>query len=153
MLLDPATDLRARPTWLGILARADADRIAHCLTDAPALPDFTRLRGPETGMAMIRARMGGSGAAFNVGEITIARCTIRDVTGRIGHGYATGRDLVHAELVARIDAALQNPVLQDRLIDAVVAPLAAEIAARRAAIEAQAQATEVKFFTLSSMRS
>lgn len=153
MLDDTASSLRLRPTWLSVLARAEIDRLTQYLSAAPALPEFVRLRGPEVGMTMIRGRMGGSGSLFNLGEMTITRCSIRDATGRIGHGYAIGRDLAQVELVARIDAALQNPVLHEPLIEAVVIPLSNEIAARRAVTEAQAQATEVKFFTLASMRS
>jgi len=150
-LNEPA--LSDRAVWLGILARSGCDLIESHLQSAPALPEFTLLRGPETGMAMVRGRIGGAGAPFNLGEITISRCSIRDATGAIGHGYATGRDLAQVELIARLDAALQNPDLHAPLTTKVLAPLAARIAARRAGIEAQAQETEVKFFTLATMRS
>lgn len=144
--------LGARPAWLGVLARSDHAHIQTHLSGLPALPDFTHLRRPETGMAMVRGRIGGGGAAFNLGEVTIARCSIRDATGLVGHGYALGRDLAQVELIARLDAALQNPDWHDCLIADVVNPLADLIAARRAATEAQAQATEVQFFTLATMR-
>jgi alpha-D-ribose 1-methylphosphonate 5-triphosphate synthase subunit PhnG len=143
----------ARSAWLGILARAGAAEIEVLLGGAPPLPAFERLRGPEAGMAMLRGRMGGAGDAFNLGEMTIARCSIRDAAGRIGHGYAAGRDLRQVELIARLDAALQDEALCPLYAAAVLAPLAAEQAAARAATEARAAATEVKFFTLATMRS
>ncbi len=95
-------------------------------------------------MAMLRGRMGGAGDAFNLGEMTIARCSIRDIDGRIGHGYAAGRDFGQVELIARLDAALQDETLRPFYTAAVLDPLATE---------ARAVATEVKFFTLSTMRS
>jgi alpha-D-ribose 1-methylphosphonate 5-triphosphate synthase subunit PhnG len=104
-------------------------------------------------MTMLRGRMGGSGNAFNLGEMTLARCSIRDVAGRVGHGYAAGRDLEQVTLIARLDAILQDDELGEVFGRAVVEPLAAAQAARRAAIEAKAVATEVKFFTLAAMRS
>lgn len=146
-------DLGDRAVWLGILARSGFDDIMVHLRSAPPLPDFTLLRHAETGMAMVRGRIGGAGAPFNLGEITISRCSIRDATGAIGHGYATGRDLRQVELIARLDAVLQNPALHAPMAATVLTPLAARIADRRAAIEAQARETEVKFFTLAAMRS
>jgi alpha-D-ribose 1-methylphosphonate 5-triphosphate synthase subunit PhnG len=75
-----------------------------------------------------------------------------DAAGRIGHGYAAGRDLAKVELIARLDA-----VLQDLGICEVYHPLVRRLAAaqadRRAATEAKAAATEVKFFTMATMRS
>jgi alpha-D-ribose 1-methylphosphonate 5-triphosphate synthase subunit PhnG len=143
----------ARSAWLGILARARAAEIEARLSAAPPLPSYERLRGPEAGMAMLRGRMGGAGDAFNLGEMTIARCSIRDAAGRIGHGYAAGRDLAKVELIARLDAALQEEALRPLYAAAVLDPLAVAQDAARAATEARAVATEVKFFTLATMRS
>jgi len=144
--------VKARQAWLGVLARASAAEIEDGLRAAPDLPDFARLRGPEAGMAMVRGRMGGGGGAFNLGEMTIVRCTIRDSAGRIGHGYAAGRDLAQVELIARLDAVLQDPALRADY-GPLVRGLAAAQADRRATTEAKAAATEVKFFTLATMRS
>lgn len=142
----------ARPAWLGLLARAPRGAIEPLLAEAPALPGFIRLRGPDIGMSMVRGRAGGDGAAFNLGEMTIARCSIRDEDGFVGHGYVAGRDGALAELIARLDAALQNAARHASLHAAVLAPLAAAETARRAADEARAAGTEVRFFTLATMR-
>lgn len=148
MLEEPFT----RQTWLGILARADADALSACLLNAPPLPRHSRLRGPEIGMSMVRGRAGGGGAAFNLGEITITRCTIRDAAGRVGHGYATGRNTDHVEMIARLDAALQDPALYPTYAQAVLSPLANMEQARRDDVAAKAAATDVQFLTLSVMR-
>jgi alpha-D-ribose 1-methylphosphonate 5-triphosphate synthase subunit PhnG len=152
-MFDAAPDIEARKSWFAILARASAAELTARLADAPALPGFTRIRGPETGMAMVRGRTGGAGAAFNLGEMTVTRCTIRDEAGRIGHAYAAGRDHAQVELIARLDAVLQEPGLHDIYHQTVIAPLAAAQAASRALTERKAAATEVKFFTLATMRS
>jgi alpha-D-ribose 1-methylphosphonate 5-triphosphate synthase subunit PhnG len=104
-------------------------------------------------MSMVRGRIGGGGQPFNLGEMTISRCSIRDAAGRIGHGYAAGRDLAQVELIARLDAVLQDDALRPAYEAAVLSPLRAAQAARRAETEARAAATEVKFFTLATMRS
>ncbi len=141
-----------RPAWLSLLSRASAGALAARLAEAPPLPGFTLLRGPEIGMSMVRARAGGGGEAFNLGEMTLARCSIRDDAGRIGHGYAAGRDARQVELIARLDAALQEPTLYPAYEEAVLRPLAQTEQARRAAIAARAAATDVQFFTLAAMR-
>jgi alpha-D-ribose 1-methylphosphonate 5-triphosphate synthase subunit PhnG len=122
------------------------------LTQAPALPGFVSLRGPEIGMAMVRARAGGAGPAFNLGEMTLARCSIRDDAGRIGHGYAAGRDGRQVELIARLDAVLQDETLYPVYEQAVLIPAARAERERRAEIAARAAATDVQFFTLAAMR-
>lgn len=62
------------------------------------------VRGPETGMAMVRGRMGGSGSAFNLGEMTLTRASVALDDGSLGHGWVRGRDKAHAELIALVDA-------------------------------------------------
>jgi alpha-D-ribose 1-methylphosphonate 5-triphosphate synthase subunit PhnG len=136
---------------MSVLAKADTALLQTHMADAPALPPHTILRGPETGLVMVRGRAGGGGAAFNVGEMSVTRCTVRDAAGRIGHAYVAGRDTQKAELAARLDAVLQGPE-SDRFETLVIAPLAAEIAARATADAERAAATRVNFFTLATMR-
>jgi alpha-D-ribose 1-methylphosphonate 5-triphosphate synthase subunit PhnG len=141
-----------RRHWMSVLARAGAAEIAARLEQAPPLPPHHRLRGPETGLVMARGRQGGDGAPFNLGEVTVTRCSVRLADGTVGHAYVTGGDTRQAELAALLDAALQDPARQTGLLNAVIAPLAAAQAARQAAIAAKAAATRVEFFTLANMR-
>ena len=130
-----------RRHWMSVLARAAAGDIQAHLEAAGPLPGHLRLRGPEVGLAMVRGRAGGTGAAFNLGEMTVTRCTVRDPAGRIGHAMVAGRDTVQAELAA----ALRAPVVTledlyggwdglehgiDLLVAEVLQPLAAGRAAR-----------------------
>ncbi len=151
---EPATtnEIAARQRWMAVLARASAAEIERLLAGAPALSAHTRLRGPETGLVMLRGRAGGSGAAFNLGETTVTRCSVRNAEGRVGHATIAGRDLRAAELAAALDAALQDAARRAVLEAAVLAPLAAAQAARRAAQARRAAATRVQFFTLATMR-
>ncbi len=136
---------------MAVLARATADELA--VAAEGRLPAFIRLRGPEVGLVMLRGRAGGTGAPFNLGEATVARCTVRTADGWVGHAYCLGRDLRQAELAAALDAALQDPALTLELDAAVIQPLATAQAARRETLSLRAAATQVQFYTLATMRS
>ena len=41
---------------------------------------------------MVRGRVGGDGAPFNLGEATVSRAAVRLSTGEVGFGYTLGRD-------------------------------------------------------------
>src|SRR5580692_10492249 len=99
----------ARQHWMSVLARAPAAAIESGLTRDGPLPPWTRVRGPETGLVMVRGRAGGSGSPFNLGEMTVTRCTVRMNSGLAGHAYVSGRDERQAELAAVADALLQDP--------------------------------------------
>lgn len=123
---------------MGLLSRSAPARLAALL---PELPPHDLLRAPEIGAVMLRGRMGGTGAPFNLGEMTVTRASVRLGDGATGHGYVQGRDKGHALRAAILDAmgAGAEPIL---------ATLAAEEAARRATRTARAAATRVEFFTL-----
>ena len=139
-----------RQHWMSVLARASGQELAAL---AGPLPPYTRLRGPEAGLVMVRGRTGGSGNPFNLGEATVARCTIRTGAGTVGHAYCLGRDLRQAELAAVLDALLQDPASGPAMEAQVIAPLATAQAERRTQLARRAAATQVQFFTLATMRS
>ena len=113
---------------------------------------YRRLRGPESGLLMVRGRAGGGGAKFNLGEMTVTRCTVRTEAGQVGHAYVAGRDARQAELAAVFDALLQDPARRDALRAGVIAELAAVQAAARADVAQKAAATKVQFFAMRNMR-
>ncbi len=144
-LSDPAPDpTSGRAADMGLLARAAPARLAALLPD---LPGHTLLRGPETGTVMVQGRTGGTGTPFNLGEVTVTRCTIRLASGAVGHAHVRGRDRDHARRAAVIDALLQTDAAPD-LRRTLISPLAAEETARRRARAGKAAATKVEFFTL-----
>ena len=106
----------ARQRWMAVLARAPAAELAARLDEVPGgMPTHQRLRGPEVGLVMLRGRAGGTGDRFNLGEMTVTRCTVRTADGLVGHAYVTGRDARQAELAALADALLQDPARHDAL--------------------------------------
>ncbi|MBE9635306.1 phosphonate C-P lyase system protein PhnG [Salipiger mangrovisoli] len=142
----PEQEIAARQGWMGLLARAPAERLAELL-GREALPGFDWLRVPETGGVMVRGRMGGTGAPFNLGEMTVTRCALRLESGEVGHAHVQGRNRAHAERAALVDALMQGP-RADEMQASVLVPLASEEAARRDARAARAAATKVDFFTM-----
>lgn len=139
---------RGRQAWLAVLAKAPVADIEAAVDRLDDRPSCTILRRPETGLVMARARAGGSGQRFNLGEIPVTRCSVQSPTGHIGHGYVQGRDKRHAELVATLDALLQDETQRPRLKREVIEPLAAAAAKRKRAVARKAAATRVDFFTL-----
>ena len=147
--LPPEQPHAARQRWMSVLARADADELGARLR---ALPSYRVLRGPEAGLVMVRGRTGGGGAPFNLGEMTVTRCTVRTEAGFVGHAYVAGRNERQAELAALADALLQDPLRQAALLADLIEPLAAAQQSRRDAIAAKAAATRVQFFAMRTMR-
>lgn len=141
----PTIEPALRRQWLAVLARAPARQLAELLP--PALPERHIVRGAEVGMVMLRARAGGSGEAFNLGEASVTRCALRLGDGPLGVGYTLGRDRLKAELIAIFDALLQDPLRHAELFVTVIEPLAtAQAQAREAASRAAAE-SRVEFFT------
>ncbi|RON45757.1 phosphonate C-P lyase system protein PhnG [Pseudomonas frederiksbergensis] len=143
--MNPASQTE-RQHWIGVLARA---RRSELLPFENALRDveYQMIRAPEIGMTLVRGRMGGNGAPFNVGEMSVTRCVVRLADGRTGYSYLAGRDKAHAELAALADAHLQG-AQQRHWFDQVITPLASAQAERQARKAADTAATKVEFFTL-----
>lgn len=138
------TDQNPRPTWMGLLARSAPARLAALM---PNLPEHDLLRGPEVGAVMVRGRVGGTGQPFNLGEMTVTRCSVRLIDGAVGHAHVQGRDKAHALRAAVVDALMQTDAAAG-VRDQVLTPLQAEEQARRNLRAAKAAATKVEFFTL-----
>ncbi len=136
-----------RRAWLGLLARAPAGALAALWSEYGARPEFQWLRAPEIGGVMVRGRAGGTGAPFNLGEMTVTRCAVVLPDGTEGHGYVQGRDKTHAETAALIDALMQAGHA-DEVRAKILAPLTRQVQAARTARAAKAAATKVEFFTM-----
>jgi alpha-D-ribose 1-methylphosphonate 5-triphosphate synthase subunit PhnG len=140
-------DLAARRQAMAWAGAATADELRDALAQAGALPEAEDLRAPETGLVMVRGRIGGDGRAFNAGEATVTRAAVRLPGGETGFAYHLGRDRARARLAAILDAHWQRPEARPALAAAL-----AEIAGRRADAAQQAArkaaATRVTFFTL-----
>ena len=149
--MDEAGDpgLAARRRWMAVLAAAEPGEIEEHWRHLPGKPaEVVWLRPPETGMVMVRGRAGGSGMRFNLGEMTVTRCTVRLAEGPTGTAYVAGTNARHAELAALFDGLLQLPDRRPDIERAVIAPLTASGAARQDQRSRKAAATKVDFFTL-----
>ena len=148
-MVKPATP---RQTWIATLAKAPLVLLEQYVAALGILPDYRFLRSPEVGLIMVRGRMDGSGAPFNLGEMTLTRCVVQlsASTGEAvaGFGYVAGRSQRHAELAALCDALLQHADWSDRVQAHVIAPLQAIDQAQQAQQAQQTEATRVNFFTL-----
>ena len=143
----PAPAAERRRQWMGVLAKAPPARLAALVAALGDLPPHDWLRRPETGGVMVRGRMGGTGAPFNLGEMSVTRCALTLEGGAVGHAHVQGRDKRHARQAALVDALMQGP--RSAAVEAaVIAPLEAEAAAARRARAAKAAATRVDFFTM-----
>ena len=141
LTIEPAS----RREWLAVLARAQARQLSELLPRE--LPQRHTVRAAEVGMVMVRARAGGSGEAFNLGEASVTRCALRLGDGPLGVGYTLGRDRPKAELIATFDALLQDPLHHKQLLLSVIEPLAASQAQEREAASRAAAESRVEFFT------
>lgn len=142
----PAVD--ARREVIALLSAADPAELARGVALIGCVEGAVLLRQPETGLVMLRGRIGGDGQPFNVGEATVSRCVVRLPTGEIGHGIRLGRDRLAARNAAILDAYWQSPGLRVRLEEQFLKPLRARIAADRRQASREAAATRVDFFTL-----
>jgi alpha-D-ribose 1-methylphosphonate 5-triphosphate synthase subunit PhnG len=148
----PEAATAARARWLRTLACADPQLLARHAD--PVLADFSfeALRASETGLALVRARIGGGGERFNLGEVTLTRCVVRhrtpDGQAIAGVGYCLGRDARRVERIAQADALLQRTDLGAVLQRAVLEPLEQALAQARAQAAAATQASRVRFFTV-----
>ncbi|MET3926295.1 phosphonate C-P lyase system protein PhnG [Devosia sp. 2618] len=141
-----SSDTSARKRVLDILAHAPSASLAALWDGWADKPAFTKVRGPETGLVMVRGRAGGGGAPFNLGEATVSRASVRIVTGEVGHGYCLGRDLAKAEVIAVIDALWQR---EGEAVEAqIVTPLQALAAQAEQKKRGETAATKVDFFTM-----
>jgi alpha-D-ribose 1-methylphosphonate 5-triphosphate synthase subunit PhnG len=144
----------ARRAWMAVLARTPRAELeaafAAALGGEPA-PSYEWLRPPQTGLAMVRGRVGGTGNAFNLGEATVTRATLRlhaQAGATVGVACHLGRDKRRAELAALADALLQQPEHHAHLHAQLIEPLAARLTAQREAQREATASSKVEFFTM-----
>lgn len=145
----PQTERTKRQDLMATCAEAtEAELRAAISRLAPNDQTVTLLRPAETGMVMLRGRIGGTGAPFNVGEATVTRAVVRLSTGEVGHSYVLGRCPEKARLAAIVDAMGQRAELAAGLNEVLVAPVGRRLHETRAATQAATAKTRVDFFTV-----
>lgn len=146
------TDITERATaerrdWMGLLARAPDKSLLALWRALPHHPAFKWLRRPEISSVMVRGRTGGTGTPFNLGEMTVTRCSVVLDDGTVGHGYVQGRSKPKAEAAAMIDAIMQTPAAADMRVN-ILDPLNQQMQSAKQSRAAKAAATKVEFFTM-----
>lgn len=136
-----------------LLAKAELQELASFWSNQSEQPQVDVLRGPETGLVMVRGRIGGGGAPFNLGETTVTRATVRvssgaSSEGSVGHSYALGRDHEKARLAAIADALWQAPQSRAVVERDLLQKIAQRLDARATQRRREAAATKVDFFTM-----
>src|SRR6266404_5534722 len=136
-----------RKAAMAVLAQSAAADIARHL-EAITLPAHENLRAAENGLVMVRGRIGGDGAPFNLGEATVSRAAVRLATGEVGFGYTLGRDREKARMIALCDAMVQSEQFAAAMETKVIAPLRAAMLTARNRKAEETAATRVDFYTL-----
>ena len=136
-----------RAAWMGLLARAREGYVTAFLDASGLRAAHSWLRAPEIGSVMVRGRTSGTGAPFNLGEMTVTRCALKLGDGTVGHGHIQGRRKDDAEAAALVDALMQTEAADD--VEArILTPLRKAERARKTARAEKAAATKVDFFTM-----
>jgi alpha-D-ribose 1-methylphosphonate 5-triphosphate synthase subunit PhnG len=143
-----STEETTRQEWMSALALAPETRLREAWASLSAKPQYKIVRGPETGLVMVRGRAGNSGERFNLGEMTVTRCTVNVGDGIMGHAFITGLSHEHARLAAVFDALLQLPERGDVLRRTLIGPLQKERQRHLARRRDEVQPSRVDFFTL-----
>ncbi len=131
-----------------LLAHATRAELQSAWDRLSSKPDVKPIRGPETGLVMVRGRTGGTGAPFNLGEATMTRASIMLATGTAGHANALGTDQKKARLAAIFDALWQEDGSKAYVEEEILTPVEARIIAEDRHKAEETAATRVDFFTM-----
>ncbi|MGJ4856915.1 phosphonate C-P lyase system protein PhnG [Labrys sp. La1] len=147
MAANPAAGVKARQAVMRLCAHATGPELDHVLSALAPLPAHVTLRPAATGLVMLQGKVGGDGGAFNLGEASTSRATVRLENGPIGFAYHLGRDRTKASAAALIDALWQDEPRRDA-VERALRPVAARLAADAEVSARQTAATRVNFFTM-----
>ncbi|MEQ1648332.1 MAG: phosphonate C-P lyase system protein PhnG [Hyphomicrobiaceae bacterium] len=141
-------DTHKRGEAMALLARAESSLLAAVIERFGPLGVGDDLKQPECGLVMIRGRIGGDGAAFNVGETTVVRAVVRLKSGATGYGLRLGRDVTAARHAAILDALWQAPETRSEVEATVLVPTRCRLEHSNKAAAAAAASSRVEFFTM-----
>jgi alpha-D-ribose 1-methylphosphonate 5-triphosphate synthase subunit PhnG len=142
------TEPEKRRRCIELLAQTSCDELKAAWNELAEKPTVKPVRGPETGLVMVRGRIGGGGSPFNLGEATVTRATILLASGTAGHAQALGTDKEKARLSAIFDALWQEAETRDFVETALLSPTESRIATEDRQKAEETAATRVDFFTM-----
>jgi alpha-D-ribose 1-methylphosphonate 5-triphosphate synthase subunit PhnG len=141
-------DMTGRRRCAGLLAGATLVELTAAWNDLADKPEVRPVRGPETGLVMIRGRIGGGGSPFNLGEATVTRASVALASGTVGHAQALGTSKEKARLSAIFDALWQEEASRDFVETAILTPVEMRLAEEDEKKAEETAATRVDFFTM-----
>ena len=136
-----------RKSWMSLLATSNQSDLLNLWEQKKIKVNYVWLRTPEIGSIMAQGRMGVTGDKFNIGEVTITRCSLKLNCGTIGHSYVQGRSKKKAEISALCDALMQTKMSKE-INKNIIIPLEKIKNNNKDKILSKAEATKVDFFTL-----
>lgn len=143
----PNGDIEARQAAMRLCVLATSQELAGIVSDLAEREAVSDLRRPERGLVMLRGRIGGEGAPFNVGEASVVRAAVSLGDGLTGFAYHLGRDGKKARSAAILDALRQRDGMRER-VDGALAAVADRLAKEDALAARRTAATRVEFFTM-----
>lgn len=138
----------ARKQAMDTLSGATAQELSSAWKSWVPKPKVDPVRGPETGLVMVRGSIGGGGAPFNLGEATVTRATVKLSNGKIGHGYALGTDRTKVQQAAIFDALWQGENTRADVEERLIRPVTERMRSEDARKRDEVAATKVDFFTM-----
>ena len=139
--------IEKRKFWMSLLATSNQSDLLNLWEQKKIRVNYVWLRTPEIGSIMAQGRMGVTGDKFNIGEVTITRCSLKLNCGTIGHSYVQGRSKKKAEISALCDALMQTKMSKE-INKNIIIPLEKIKKDNKDKILSKAEATKVDFFTL-----
>ena len=139
--------IEKRKSWMSLLATSNKNDLLNLWEQKKINIRYEWLRTPEIGSIMAQGRMGVTGDKFNIGEVTITRCSLKLNCGTIGHSYVQGRSKKKAEISALCDALMQTE-MSNEINKSIIIPLEKIKKNNKDKILSKAEATKVDFFTL-----
>lgn len=128
-----------------LLAASDPADLDRHWKEFDRHPSLKWTRRPQVGAIAVRARASRTGSLFELGEMTVTRCSV-EVDGTTGYAYVAGRNKRHAAIAAVFDALAETDGDHKHRIDDILSDLRARLDRCHAAKIAQARTSAVDFF-------
>lgn len=138
---------RERKRVMDVLALATLPELSAAWDDIAEKPTILPVRGPETGLVMVRGRTGGTGQPFNLGEVAVSRATIMIQSGPAGHAHVLGHQPEKARLAAVFDGLAQMPEYRS-LVSHLLGRVSKRVSEAHLKQAGETAATRVDFFTM-----
>ncbi len=138
---------RERKRVMDLLAIATETELSGAWDILAEKPEVKPVRGPETGLVMVRGQTGGTGQPFNLGEVAVSRATVMLEDGTAGHAHVLGNHPEKARLAAVFDALAQMDT-HTAAVEALLQNIAIRVNEERRRQVQETAATRVDFFTM-----